>query len=510
MTRGCGAPITFQHSRVGAASGIPSARRSVSILPDDDACRRATAKARVLVPQKRITARSASPMKSALDRDPTAVHVTAEAALESLRQSGSIRKAAKVFFDLDNDKDGKLLPQELQAALATQKLLVSNKEINRLIQMVDDDGDGLVEIDEFLLHCHSSIGTKLSRAAALSEPPINVSSDGNTRGRLQSAGVQEELKTVLEQYPQLLEALPIHKPKVRMLFEALDRDQDAFISTDELSSYLRRKLLSSVPPDHVPAEALEATRAGRIAAGFGTTVDVHVSGGADASRHALDAKLPFDSMVARLVSLADTNGDGHVECDDLSALVDALSRSSATADFSHPLALAESHARAITSPMRGRRASHPHPPLLRESLPGGSSELFVPSGEDSSSPAHTSETSRGAVGSTGRGAPFLPGSGLSSPRSPASSLLTTDVPVALRDSRAHVAAMPVGYHNTRHGTSIPLGGGVSSSTHLRAAVPVPYWKQQTEGILVPASDGPSFATSADRFHTTARDAAVAG
>ena len=459
-----------------------------------------------------IAAAAAAPPMEA--HDPTAKVVTAEEALEALRQSGSIRRAAKVFYSLDDDHDGRLAAPQLRAALAAQKLVLSPKEVGRLMHMVDDNDDGVVEINEFLQHCHASVGVRPPRASALAEPGAGVSSDGNDRAALAAAAVREAVRAITSEWPELAEALPRRNARVVGLFEALDRDQDRFVSRDDLRQYLRGRVLAALPPDRLPAPALDATLRDRAASGFGLVPPVRGAPRTmDPSAPALaTAALPFDAAVERLVELADTNHDGHLDASDLVVLADALhddapprSKSAAAGASGGGGALA----RSGSLPYLGgtRVGARWHPAVLA---------------------AHGGVAPNAGVGTLDTDG----GDGIELPA--ASPLAATATAAAARVFADPAAAR----HRTAHGTAIPIGGGVSGATsrlrartfhgtdrplctlphHTRvatrtthlAAAPVPYWMEYTDDVVVPAPDAPSYATSSDRFRTTSGEAAAAG
>jgi hypothetical protein len=55
-----------------------------------------------------------------------------------------------VFLDLDDDKDGFLASSDLKAALMSQEIHASGKELRSLVRRYDSDKDGQVSYIEFI------------------------------------------------------------------------------------------------------------------------------------------------------------------------------------------------------------------------------------------------------------------------------------------------------------------------------------------------------------------------
>jgi Ca2+-binding EF-hand superfamily protein len=377
-----------------------------------------------------------------------AYHVTAEQALEHLRQGSSIRKAAQTFYSLDKDGDGSLTANELRKALATNRLLLSDRELSRLMAQVDDDNDGNVHIQEFLKKCHSHIGYGVPRAIALSEPPAVAAHTGNHHERLSESGVRTHLTEIANEFPMLLDILPGDKVKTSAAFDALDTNQDSFIDTDTLRSHLRKQALRTLPPTRMPEGVLSETIKARARDKFGYTAEPLGVGDISGTKAALSTALPFDEAIDTIVNLCDTNVDGHVTSSDLAAVSDAL---------------------------HGRAESSLHQSLSRGPSTATSSRADAPYVPDVDT---TADWYRSRV-STG---------------------------VSTKAKHTDMATLRYSKLCSTHVVSVCRALTFIS----RVDSVTPFWREDNSRVIVPDSSTPSFAANTDRLQSTAQLASSTG
>jgi Ca2+-binding EF-hand superfamily protein len=244
-------------------------------------------------------------------------------ALDQLTHTNSIRKAAQHFFMMDRDRDGALTPAELQSALAAQHLLLDDKQVQRLLQLVDDDGSKTVDVAEFLRHCHSfgGWGHAASDAQWREPPDTYVPSDDAERSRLRvHPGLQREAARVALAFPELVSrALPQSASSAAQLFRALDTDQDGVVSVAQVSEALRSNLLKAMPPTQLAVGTAAGSAASDAAAAPSASGDSVAGSARAAASVAADA-----DAFARLARAADVNGDGYLSRADVRTLLDVL------------------------------------------------------------------------------------------------------------------------------------------------------------------------------------------
>ena len=115
------------------------------------------------------------------------------------------------FLALDTNGDGNISVAEMEALLkSTQgRLNMTNKDIKNLIQKFDRDGDGTIDIDEFL----------------------NVITTGTKRDAIYKALIQ--------------------RAGVRKAFERYDKDGNGFITRDEFKKVVEDKYQARLRPEKV-------------------------------------------------------------------------------------------------------------------------------------------------------------------------------------------------------------------------------------------------------------------
>ena len=150
-----------------------------------------------------------------LEEDPAARMV--EAQLAELRAA----------FDLfDADKDGKIDFQELKAALKALKQPSSDVDVRKMIALVDEDGDGVVNFDEFI-HMIEPLDPGDDPEADLRRAFVMLDEDGD--GYLTA----EELRAAVTDTNADIPA-----DEVQRILEASDTNGDGRISFEEFRALI--------------------------------------------------------------------------------------------------------------------------------------------------------------------------------------------------------------------------------------------------------------------------------
>ena len=115
------------------------------------------------------------------------------------------------FLALDENKDGRISTSELRKLIAgvQKKLLLSEKDIDRIIYDFDQDGDGTVEVTEFLLAMSS----------------------------------KKDRDTVIKAFST--------RSSIRRQFVKFDKNKDGFISTKEFKKCLETTTKSKLSQEQI-------------------------------------------------------------------------------------------------------------------------------------------------------------------------------------------------------------------------------------------------------------------
>ena len=125
--------------------------------------------------------------------------------------SNQIEKIKVEFVKIDKDGDGQVSTKELEAVLRSMrhKLKASEGDIRKALREIDRDGDGIVDVHEYLL----SRKGKTSR--------------------------------------DLIHRALVQRLRIRKEFERFDKDQSGFISKEELMQVLEGRGIKHVTIDQV-------------------------------------------------------------------------------------------------------------------------------------------------------------------------------------------------------------------------------------------------------------------
>ncbi|CAN4096551.1 unnamed protein product [Withania somnifera] len=112
-----------------------------------------------------------------------------------------------IFATFDKNNDGYITKPELKLSLKNIGILVEDKDVVEMVEKVDSNKDGLIDLDEFYELCHTFFGIE----------------EVNNEGEMN----QEEVAS--------------REKELKDAFDVFDHDKDGLISEEELS-----KILSSL------------------------------------------------------------------------------------------------------------------------------------------------------------------------------------------------------------------------------------------------------------------------
>ena len=133
-----------------------------------------------------------------------------------------VKELTATFKVFDRDGDGKISKTELVAVLSSLdggRNVLKDSEVDEMMMRADADGDGFIDLDEFI-RFNTTKSTSAANSAELSRTPSGSSSGGISEdgGEILSAdSVDDEEKQALQS-----------------AFNVFDVDQNGFISADEL------------------------------------------------------------------------------------------------------------------------------------------------------------------------------------------------------------------------------------------------------------------------------------
>ncbi|XP_055801129.1 calmodulin-like protein 3 [Solanum dulcamara] len=108
-----------------------------------------------------------------------------------------------IFATFDKNNDGYITKQELKLSLKNIGIFMEDKDIVDMVEKVDSNKDGLIDLDEFYELCHTFLGI-----------------EGEEEGEVNQEEVANREKDLKE------------------AFDVFDHDKDGLISEEELSSIL--------------------------------------------------------------------------------------------------------------------------------------------------------------------------------------------------------------------------------------------------------------------------------
>lgn len=237
---------------------------------------------------------------------------SAEEVIAMFREKALSKHIMKIFRAMDLNHDQHITRDEFQKALRAMKVELSTKEADRLVSLLDDNGDGSIDYSEFIAAvadagktlpglevgaAAESLGferdTLLTGTARVRRPPpADARRDGNRRARVRNTLATDFWKILGRKFPDLIRQLPSSDHAARRLFLRLNERMDAFVPVDAFREFLATNCVRTLKPgvDIVPAPR----------------------------ERALDAlPEPERQALEGLVSLLDTNQDGYVQEDDL-------------------------------------------------------------------------------------------------------------------------------------------------------------------------------------------------
>jgi len=78
-------------------------------------------------------------------------------------------RAREMFKEMDTDANGAIDPAELKAAFSKMGCRLSSSEVSRMMEEADEDGDMLIDVDEFIELCAVEVNRFKACQAAQSQ-----------------------------------------------------------------------------------------------------------------------------------------------------------------------------------------------------------------------------------------------------------------------------------------------------------------------------------------------------
>ena len=145
-----------------------------------------------------------------------------------------IAKIKRQFLILDEDGSGELCVSELESILKDPKLKMSQQDVSNLLEEFDIDGNGTINVCEFLILMANKKNRKLIHRAIVLRTRIRrtfneLDRDGN--GYIS----KEEFKSVMRK-----QGLPLKKSQLNAIMAEADKNGDGKIDYDEFVIFMTK------------------------------------------------------------------------------------------------------------------------------------------------------------------------------------------------------------------------------------------------------------------------------
>ncbi|MCD9638261.1 hypothetical protein HAX54_022113 [Datura stramonium] len=165
---------------------------------------------------------------------------------KSVRSSSSHKKVELrgIFATFDKNSDGYITNQELKQSLKNIGIFMEDGDIAEMVERVDSNKDGLIDLDEFYELCHSFLGIE----KVVSEEEEEEEGEGEKRERdLKDAfDVFDDDKDGLiseEELSKVLSSLGLNQGKklddCKEMIRNVDVDGDGMVNFDEFKKMMR-------------------------------------------------------------------------------------------------------------------------------------------------------------------------------------------------------------------------------------------------------------------------------
>lgn len=147
------------------------------------------------------------------------------------------RKAVltKIFRDYDKDGSGSIDRDELNAGLRSLGLRLSREEVDGVMEFLDTDGGGDIDLEEFLTH-FKELRAERGFAARLSEPDATAALE--VKSVRKGSGTHRPSSTSQNAMARMIEHLIERKTVLTKMFREFDKDNSGTIDIDELDQAL--------------------------------------------------------------------------------------------------------------------------------------------------------------------------------------------------------------------------------------------------------------------------------
>jgi calcium-binding protein CML len=142
--------------------------------------------------------------------------------------SSTMRQRKNAFDEVDRNGDGFISKDELRNVIMQFGMMISNEELETMIELADSDGNGLVDFTEF-----SNLMDNYCLDESSEQKLENLFSviDVNKDGYLSESEIANMLKRLGEK---------VRRKDVRKMIREADKDKDGLVSFHEFKDFANR------------------------------------------------------------------------------------------------------------------------------------------------------------------------------------------------------------------------------------------------------------------------------
>ncbi|XP_009617565.1 calmodulin-like protein 3 [Nicotiana tabacum] len=148
-----------------------------------------------------------------------------------------------IFATFDKNNDGYITKQELKLSLKNIGIFIEDKDIVDMVEKVDSNNDGLIDLDEFYQLCHTFLGTETVNEGEMNEEEEEANREKDLKDAFDVFDYDKDGLISEEELSKILSSLGLRQGKkldyCKEMIRKVDVDGDGMVNFDEFKKMIK-------------------------------------------------------------------------------------------------------------------------------------------------------------------------------------------------------------------------------------------------------------------------------